>query len=340
MFAWIQPRTRPPPVGDATPLLQHLAGAFAARVAGLWPAPHTEFITAPAERRHLVCIAIARAGDGPVSITPAYLLTVSLKEAVAYGVPDAPDGLRRALGRLGETAWSAEDYDRLLFVLAQGAKDVRHAEVITAEQVRALAALPAPLIAARVGGFGLTVHQARLLAELHGLVQSRFGQEAAGAAAVRWAGARKARDLFDMAEDDLLPELPPPPFPGSERLRPLTTKAAIREAAARFHNCLRTRIASVARGDAAIYEWVGPHPVAVELSRDPIHGWSLTEARGVRNVEVREPLRSKILAELREMGVHVGRTSWDLRRQIESAHEPWWVYEEPDREIGWLFGAD
>lgn len=326
-------------VGDPTPLLRHLAGEFAERVAGLWPAPHAEFITAPAERRHLICLGFALSKGAGLRVSRHGLLAQSAKALIAVLAPDAPDGLRRALERLGEACWSAADYERLIHVLAAGAgaKPVRHAEEISPELVRALAALPAPLLAARVGGFGLTVHQARLLAEAFGIVQGRLGQEAAAAAVLRWSGARTAEGLFELVQDDLLPPLPEPPFPSTERLRPLTTKAGIRNAAALYRNCLKTRIPAVAAGDSAIYEWMGTPQVVLEITRDPIYGWVLEEAKIAGNAAVPARARPSLIAELRAMGVHVGRTAWEVRNALECAASPGWTYETPEEDIAWRF---
>lgn len=334
------PPSPPAPVGVATPLLEHLAGEFAPRVAGLWPSPHADFVTAPAERRHLVCLALASARGVSLGVRHDALLDLSLKQAVARAVPDAPDGLRRALPRLGERAWAGEDYLRLLYLLrlgTTGAKEIRHAEVLKVEQVRALAVLPTALLTARVGGFGLSADQARILAEAFALVAARDGHEAAGAIAFRWSGARDAEGLFDMVSDDVLPPLPAPPFPETARLRPLVTKPAIREAAARYRNCLRSRIVAVADGDVAIYEWVGGSPVVIEIGRDAIYGWRLVEAKGPRNAAVPEARRGPIVEELRRIGVHVGRGAWDLRNELERARAPGYVYEGPEADVQWLF---
>jgi len=352
MFALKTARNRAPPspatavpvapvakIGSPTPLLSHIAGEFAARVAGLWPAPHAAFVTAPAERRHLVCLAFAQARGAGLPVSAAGLLDLPAKEVAARCLPAPPEGLRRALARMGETAWAAEDYERLIYVLGQGAaaKQLRHAELLEPERVRALAALPTPLLKARVGGFGLTLSQARLLSEVHGLVQGRFGHEAAGEAALRWSGARNAAGLFELAEESLSPGMPEPPFRETGRLRPLRTRAEIRETAARFRNCLRTRIAAVAEGDSAIYLWSGPPEVVMEIRRDAMFGWTLDQARLFRNASVPAAVRPAVIADLRAMGVHVGRTSWSLRHALDAAPAPAWEYTGPEHGIEWLF---
>jgi hypothetical protein len=340
MYAWITKANRPPTVGEPSPLLHHLAGEFAPRVAGFWRAPHAAFLTAPAERRHLVCLALALTGDADLPCEPNALLELSFGAAIAAAVPAAPDGLKRALARLGETAWTAEDYLRLIRVLALGvqAKSVRHAALIAPDQVRALIELPQPLLKARVGGFGLGTAQARLLSEAYAIVARNQGEVGAAEAVLRWSGAKSAKALFEAVQDDLSPELPAPPFVGTARLKPLTTKAAIREAAARFRNCLRTRIPHAARGEAAYYEWTEAPGAVVEIWRDHVYGWRLDEARLARNANVPKPVQEAISAELRGMGVHVGRTSWSLERALGWAHQPEFRLDEPDADVAGLYG--
>ena len=344
MFAFLTPRDRAPPrrvfppAGEPTPLLRHLAGDFAPRVAGLWPAPHTAFVTAPAERRHLVLIALARAGDAALVIPHDFLLEESLKDAVALVAPDAPAGLRRALAHLGETGWSSEDYVRLFHVLRAGAKQVRHAEAITPELVRALASLPEPLLRARVGGFGLNEGGTRLLGEAFRLITAEKGHEAAAAAVLRWSRTNSPRTLFEAVEDDLLPPFPPPPFPATGRLVPLRTRAEVREAAQRYQNCLRGRIGEIARGRSAVYEWVGTPGTIVEVVRDDVYGWRLNEAAIRRNEAVPAAARERIQAELEALGVHVGLSSYQLQSALESAQEGNAWFPENGAGETWMWG--
>src|SRR5512143_145656 len=113
MFIWTGARGRASAAasGETTPLLRHLAGSYAPRIAGLWPAPHAAFIGAPADRRHLVCLALSRA---EIPLDPELaerLLAEPLKRAARLAVTEAPAGLARALGHIGETAWAGADYE-------------------------------------------------------------------------------------------------------------------------------------------------------------------------------------------------------------------------------------
>lgn len=114
---------------EPSPLLIHLAGEFADRLALLWPAPHTAFLAAGANQRHLVAIGLSH---GSLEADLRGVLVMPFKHALRAVLPNAPRGLTRALGRLGETLWTARDYGLLLAVLLrpEPAKVLAHATVI------------------------------------------------------------------------------------------------------------------------------------------------------------------------------------------------------------------
>jgi hypothetical protein len=323
-------RTLSPPVGEPSTLLEHLAGAFAPRVAGLWRAPHAAFLTATAERRHLICLALAMAGEHALPAEANALLELPMKRAIRAFVPEAPAGLLRALGRLGETAWSADDYRSLLRLLDFGVsmKILRHADTIGADDVRSLALLPDPLLAAGFGRLKLTPEQAAMAREAFHRTAALHGSAAATSAASRWALADNLPALFRAIQLDLLPEIQPPPFPGTERLKALRSKAEMAEAADRFHNCLRTRIRHAALGCAAYYEWTGSPGAIVEIWHDHLFGWRLDEAKGPKNATLPRPVRDAINAELRAMGVHVGLRGWEFEDAVARAGRP--NFRRPD----------
>lgn len=111
------PGAAPVPVRtEPTALLKLVAGEFAADVARIWPEPHTDFLTAATARRHLVCLALAL--DNDVAIVAGAVLRGRLREAIGATLARSPPGLERALGRLGETAWTAVAYRKLAALLA------------------------------------------------------------------------------------------------------------------------------------------------------------------------------------------------------------------------------
>lgn len=308
-----------PTSSGPTSLLALVAGQFTSAVTAVWPAPHTAFLTAPAARRHLFCLALALGRrPGPHG---ELILAGRLRTAIAATLGPAPAGLARALGRLGEVAWPAPDYRRLLALLADGsaARLLHHAERIAPETVRRLDALPGPMTGAlRLAG-QLNDEGVRALGEAHQALRFRDGEAAARAAAARWSRAGSVHALFEAVRDDLYPEPAAPPHPGTPRLRPLASKAALREAARRFGNCLADQLPYAASGWSAFYEWLGEPGAVVEVARDHVFGWRLEQARLAGNAAVPETMREAIVGDLALMGVHVGRSGWELDRALTAA---------------------
>jgi hypothetical protein len=300
---------RPAP---ASPLLTHLAGEFAPAIAALWPEPHAPFLMAAAARRHLLCLALAQAEFGPIAARA--ILERPLKQAVRQALRDPPLGLCRALGRLGEASWTEAEYAGLLKVLAlrASAKLLRHSPAIDRARVRALARLPNPLLDRGTALLLIDEASAGVLSEAFEGLARRDGAAAAEAMAAHWSQAPTLAALAEAVRLDLEPEPPPPPFAGTERLRPLADKAAILDAAARYRNCLRDQMHWATNGDSAFYEWLGEPSVVLEITRDRLCGWRLDQARLADNKPVPPEARGPLVETLRGLGVHVGRSFWDL----------------------------
>jgi hypothetical protein len=321
-------------------LLRYLAGDFAEPIAGLWPTPHSAFLAAPASRRHLVCLGLTLAEPG-AGVDGESILAGPLKPAIRASVPAAPDGLARALERLGERAWSAADYERLLRALASrhAGKVLRHRDSIDPDAVRALGLLPDALLERGLGRILAGESAADLIAEAFAAITRRDGEAAARTLAMRWGASECLKSLIELVRDDLEPEAPPPPFPGTARLKPLATKAALRDAAGRFRNCLRNHLRYAGSGQSAYYEWLPAPGAVLEITRDRLRGWTLEQARLAGNVFVPEPARGEIIAELQAIGVYVGRSLWALDDALDDlARSPTAVVSTVAEAIGDVFG--
>jgi hypothetical protein len=339
-FKSVRVPARAPGPGQPSPLLDFVAGDFAAPIAGLWPAPHGAFLAAPSARRHLVCLALTLAEPG-AGVDGEAILARPLQRALRLAVPKAPEGLARALERLGERAWSAADYERLLGGLASrhAGKVLRHRDAIAAGDVRALALAPEVLLERGLGRLLTDQAAGDLIAEAFAAIVRRDGEAAGRALAARWGASETLPGLIALVRDDLEPEVATPPFPGTERLNPLATKAALRQAAARYRNCLRGHLRYACSGQSAYYEWLPPPGAVLEITRDRLRGWTLEQARLAGNDPVPEPARSEIIAELRAMGVHVGRSLWVLDDALDGlARAPKAVARTEAEAIADLFG--
>ena len=326
----------------ASPLLRLIAPAYADVLAALWPAPHTAFVTAPTARRHLVCLMLALETEARAPVDLALLMDAPLRKAVRLVVDPAPDGLTRALERLGEIAWTPEDYRGLVTLLAdpKPAKILRHAERIEPVQVRTLCALPRPLRDAGGAAARVTAGQARLLAEAHALLARRLSAEVLAQRIAIWTRAPTAKALFNLVADDFRRELPKAPHPGTERLKPLETTAAIRDAARRYRNCLASYVDDAIDHRCAVYEWLPAPGAVIEVIPDSYFGWRLDQARLENNKSVDEATRAAIIEDLRIMGIHVGRSAWQIRNALARAGSPTFDLEPLDAAIADYFTDD
>jgi len=105
---------------------------------------------------------------------------------------------------------------------------------------------------------------------------------------------------------------PLPPWPGTEKLRPLTSAQAMSACAKEFRNCLRSRVLTVLDGDAYYYRWQAPGQVAV-LTFGPAFPRVLGEVEvlGPRNEPVPAQTLAAIERELKPFG-------FSLRRSISN----------------------
>jgi hypothetical protein len=254
----------------------------------------------------------------------------------------APEGLARALERLGEIAWAPEDYRVLAALLAdpKPAKTLRHADRIDPMQVRTLGALPRPLRDAGGAAVRVSAAQAKLLAEAHALLARRLPEAVLAERIAVWTRAPTAKTLFNLVADDFRRELPKPPHPGTERLRPLESVAAIRDAARRYRNCLANYVDAAVDRRCAIYEWLPAPGAVIELTPDTYFGWRLDQARLENNKSVDDATRAAIVEELRGMGIHVGRSAWQIRHALERAGSPGFELESVDAAIADYFTDD
>lgn len=296
-----------------TPLMGFLAGEHAARLAEQWPAPHEGFFALPTARRHAAAILFADlAAEGPTPNARKQALVEFERDAeVARAVMgDRAAGFMRMLGKLGETLWTTANYRGLIELYADpnASRALRHMPVIAPEQFEPMLALPPmlrePNILAHIGG----KQAAKDLALAFDLALRMRGPRVAPRLAERWDAARSRERLFEMAAEDLAPDVFRPPLPAPDLPPPygrITTRKALFSLAQEFQNCLRDFVDDVARGRMAVYAWRGPQPAAVALTWDAA-GWRLAEAEAPANTELDEPTLRALIAPLAERDIRTG----------------------------------
>ncbi|MEH6694317.1 MAG: hypothetical protein V7675_04705 [Hyphomonas sp.] len=309
--------------GIQTPLLGFLAGPHADLIAQVWPAPHSGFFTLPTARRHAAAILLGRVPEMRMGeIIHAVERGRDRDVACLLMRGEAPGGLMKALGRLGEVLWETGDYDRFLSLFAEeeAARVLRHMKVIGADRLALIGALPAALrqagIISRLPALPVAVED---LAEAFRLALLIHGAGEAVAMAGRWNRARDTLALFDMAAEALQPVrfgcvMAPPRLP--DAFVPVNDRKALVSVALEFRNCLRDFAGDLAAGRMVVFTVrEAGEPVAVALRQDPA-GWRLAEARGEQNVDTSDAALRRIVAVLETAGVRTGQSTWALARQL------------------------
>ncbi len=269
---------------DSTPpqpgTVEALAGSFVVDVRRIWAGRQLDdYLAASTARRHVWHCWMASERDTVERRFRAYpalaLRRLTFRKARdllagAYGT--CPPGLVKALGRCGPEARSRDFYRALVLALSaepDGAKAVRHAPLLTE---------------------GLVYRAARLSMPTTPTISHRVT-------------LRDREQDGDPGHFINTAPFPSPPWPGTERLRPLTSRQELRDMGHRLRNCMRSwgrvRAAgeAVEAGREAYYAWDGPDPGLLRFAHGPT-GWSLAEWSGADNRPLSDVSESKIITSL------------------------------------------
>lgn len=304
-----------------TPLLAFLAGGHAEALARIWPAPHAEFLALPAARRHATAILAGRTDVSAVHLQWMAMRARDGDIAEELFGACAPGGLMKAMSRMGEVLWAAEDYSRFLdlFVDEAARRLIRHTKALDPRSLALVASLPPALRQASIVGHLGTDESALadLVSAWHLALRVR-GEVSAPAIAQRFGRAGTKASLFGMAHEvvqplEFGPVLPVPALPAS--FQPVRRYELLSKTALDFRNCLRDFVGEIASGRMAVYVWRGDGgPAAVALRQDPA-GWRLAEARGRDNAELAAPALMEIVSAVKAAGIRTGESwGWLLRR--------------------------
>ena len=95
-------------------------------------------------------------------------------------------------------------------------------------------------------------------------------------------------------------EFPPPPWPGTNLLRPITSRAQLQRIGAELRNCLETpawltrSVLKVLNGTDYFYEWRGDPAAVLRFVRVQDVGWYLEQIEGVDGEAVSEKTQQQV----------------------------------------------
>lgn len=307
-------------VSAATPLLSFLAGPHAEAIAAAWPAPHGAFLALPAARRHAAAILLAR-GERDLRDLVALVERRRDSQVAAQLVgPNAPGGLVKALARMGETLWRAEDYELFLklFVGSSANRVLRHMERIEPGRLELINELPERLREAQLVGHVTSVQAARDIGLALRLIEAMNGEDQRRRVEQSLLKSKSADSLFQKAAAALRAERfvgpsPPPALPA--HFKPVHTMVDLERVALEFRNCLRDFTNDIVNGRMAVFVWCGQPTGVLALRWDPA-GWRLGEAEAADNEELPEPALRGLVADLVAAGIRTGPSTWHLSNRL------------------------
>lgn len=290
--------------------LRGRAGAYAGRVAKLWPAPHTPYLSLPTQRRHLVHVTLARIEAAPGRDARAYARDAAAARLKVFWTRWGR-GLAVALPRIackmGERAWRPAEYRALLGLTGgcvRACQVLRHAERVNPQDVHVLAGLPPVLRAAGVVRHVANAYEAETVRGAVDLVRRLDPRPDALRILAERLEHTASRAAFYAALVDAVQVGPlAQPFEATPLLVPLTSAAEVRDAGRRFRNCLGGLIGEAQFGSSAFVEWRGEEPAVMQLEHEGAAGWRLCYVLGVDNREVSPATRRAIKAHLAKLGV-------------------------------------
>ena len=311
----------------ATPLLGYIAGPHAERIARFWPVPHAGFLTLPSARRHAAAILLERrwssTSDDGMDIVRVVERARDAELARILMSGDAPGGLMKALGRMGEQLWEVGDYANFLSLFAdpEAVKVLRHMPQIRADRLGVIVVVPEALrVPGIVANLPETPQAVEDLAVAYQLARLIHGVSGASRLVQRWERANSPLVLFDMAAEALQPVefgrvLAPPALP--DWFEPVRTRKALNEMALEFRNCLRDFAADLAMGRMAVYavRKSSNPPVALALRQD-VAGWRLAEALLKGNDDLSDAHLRQLIDVLTAVGVRTGESAWALSQRL------------------------
>ena len=210
------------------------------------------------------------------------------KELAAQAYGDCPPGLLRCLGRLGAEPRSGYTYRALVQVLQRGgpcAKALVHSTEIPDELIHAFATLPAGMASKRTIGLVMRGQLSAGDLATFGWTVSRIRQLRDRAA---YESVLRSTDPMNAVVQLLTDgEFPPPPWPGTNLLRPITSRAQLQRIGAELRNCLETpawltrSVLKVLNGTDYFYEWRGDPAAVLRFVRVQDVGWYLEQIEGV-----------------------------------------------------------
>lgn len=259
-----------------------------------------------AKKRQLIYFCLERGDAAAMGSFAQEAMHLPAKKLLAKYSPMAPDGLAQALGKIGARPKSHRFYGKLLEALRRRAtaKSIWHAQSITEDLLDAVLGLPPEALSGRLVKFAGRHRRSIIVSEAIHLTEvllPRHDHEKAIRALSRVGTGREFGNWVSRWIESA--DFPSPPWAGTNKIRPLVSAEAIRDAARRYRNCLGDLVRTAVIGESAFYEKVGPHPAIIEVALRGRLGWFVRDIRGPGNKDIDRDTHAEVLAQFEKAGI-------------------------------------
>ena len=109
--------------------------------------------------------------------------------------------------------------------------------------------------------------------------------------------------------------VPAAPWPGTERIIPITSVNRMKMVARNYRNCIEDKVADVVAGKVYFYEHTGKPRAIISLERAGVFGWAIGEIFGRTNDSIAIDRRTEIERAFVEAGFlpNAGNAHWEVR---------------------------
>ena len=153
----------------------------------------------------------------------------------------------------------------------------------------------------RAGMKDKRIYSVQSLERLHDDILQRLGPEAL------------------MTDSERKYAFPPPPYPGTEHIEPITTPEALFKEGMEMRHCVAIYAGKIAEGKSYCYRVLAPARATLEIKRDEGGTWRIAQMRGKCNRHVGHTIVNQVWAGLQQSDSHTGR----LRAaSLYEAHDP------------------
>ena len=245
--------------------------------------------------------------DGNELLYAELLQSKTRKEILNALYPNCPPGILGVLPKLEKKPLRRENYQQLIQSLADNhlRKRLNHAKRVRRDDLVLCAMIDHIPKEFKVSGILVGIKKCHDCQHLLMLIKV---WQYVGVKMTQQDIEKETREMNDMVnivawfeEKVTAVPFPPPPWPGNDRLKPVCSQQALKDASKRFKNCVKSYFLDVVFGLSYFYVCERPMMI-IEMKKDVVLGWGIGDIKGISNNKVDAVRKNEIMQEFSAAG--------------------------------------